>query len=107
MANSIYKINKGINTAIEFRGLKAQYIWYLGAVVLILMILFATLYLLGINQYLCIAIAGILGLISIKKIYGMSKTYGVHGLSKVMAKKLMPEVIKTKSRLLFMKKSKC
>ena len=30
MANSVYKINKGINKPIEFKGLKAQYIWYLG-----------------------------------------------------------------------------
>ncbi len=106
MSNSIYKINKGINTAIEFRGLKAQYIWYLGATVLILMILFATLYLIGVNHYVCIALTGILGIISINKIYTMSKRYGVHGLSKLMAKRLMPDVIKTKSRLVFMKKSK-
>lgn len=106
MSNSIYKINKGINTPIEFRGLKAQYIWYMGGIVLVLMILFATLYLIGMNQYLCIAITGILGIISINKIYAMSKRYGVHGLSKLMAKRLMPDVIKTKSRSLFMKKSK-
>jgi hypothetical protein len=28
--NSVYKINKGINKPIEFKGLKAQYIGYLG-----------------------------------------------------------------------------
>lgn len=30
MSNSVYQINKGINKPIEFKGLKAQYIWYLG-----------------------------------------------------------------------------
>ena len=30
MSNSVYKVNKGINKPIEFRGLKAQYIWWLG-----------------------------------------------------------------------------
>ncbi|HMT97439.1 MAG TPA: DUF4133 domain-containing protein, partial [Ferruginibacter sp.] len=30
MSNSVYQINKGINRSIEFKGLKAQYIWYLG-----------------------------------------------------------------------------
>ena len=104
MANSIYNINKGINTAIEFRGLKAQYIWYLGGIILILMILFAILYLIGINQYFCLITTGVLGFISTNKIYSMSKKYGVYGLSKVMAKKLMPDVIKTKNRCPFMKK---
>ena len=30
MANSVYVINKGINAPITFKGLKAQYIWWLG-----------------------------------------------------------------------------
>ena len=30
MGNSVYQINKGINKAIEFKGLKAQYIWVPG-----------------------------------------------------------------------------
>ena len=30
MASSIYGINKGVNRPAEFKGLKAQYIWYLG-----------------------------------------------------------------------------
>lgn len=46
MSNSVYPINKGINQSIEFKGLKAQYIWYLGGGVVGLMILFAILFLL-------------------------------------------------------------
>ena len=42
--NSVYKINKGINKPIEFKGLKAQYIGYLGAGVIVLLILFAIFY---------------------------------------------------------------
>ncbi len=41
MANSVYQINKGINQSIEFKGLKAQYIWYLGGGVIALLIIFA------------------------------------------------------------------
>ena len=52
MANSVYKINKGINKPVEFRGLKAQYIWYLGGGLVILLILFAILYVIGINTFL-------------------------------------------------------
>ena len=45
MANSVYRINKGINRSIEFKGLKAQYIWYLGGGVVALLIVFAAMYL--------------------------------------------------------------
>jgi len=41
MTNSIYQINKGINKPIEFKGLKAQYIWYLGGGLVALLVLFA------------------------------------------------------------------
>jgi len=53
MSNSVYQINKGINKAIEFRGLKAQYIWYLAGGILLLMTLFAVLYIAGINTFIC------------------------------------------------------
>ena len=56
MQNSVYPINKGSNQSIEFKGLKAQYIWYLGGGVVVLLILFATMYLLGANSFLCLAI---------------------------------------------------
>lgn len=106
MANSIYKINKGINKAIEFKGLKAQYIWYLGIVILALLILFAVLYFLGINQYLCLLICGGSGFVSLQKIYRLSKKYGEHGLSKMMARKGVPKVLKSNTRELFIKKIK-
>ena len=61
MANSIYKINKGINKPIEFRGLKAQYIWYLGGGLVILLILFAILYIIGVNTFFCVGLIVILG----------------------------------------------
>jgi len=61
MTNSIYKINKGINKPIEFKGLKAQYIWWLGGGIIALMILFAALYIIGVNAYLCVGIILIAG----------------------------------------------
>lgn len=52
MANSVYQINKGINQSIEFKGLKAQYIWYLGGGVVALLIVFAVMYIIGFPTYL-------------------------------------------------------
>ena len=39
MSSPVYPINKGINRPLEFKGLKAQYIWYLGAGLLVLLVL--------------------------------------------------------------------
>lgn len=98
MNNSIYNINKGINKSIEFRGLRAQYIWYFGGMVFGLMILFAMLYSCGVNTYIClVVIAGGAAYGSVK-IFALSHQYGEHGLMKAMAKKQVPKVLKSYTR---------
>ncbi|SIN78708.1 DUF4133 domain-containing protein [Algoriphagus halophilus] len=103
MSISIYKINKGINKPIEFKGLKAQYIWYLGAGVLAQLLLFTLLYLLGINPFICLIIIGISGTILVIQIYRLSQSYGEHGLSKKLAYRQVPHAIRIKSRGVFRK----
>lgn len=101
MNNSVYKINKGINKPIEFKGLKAQYIWYLGIGLLVLLILFAILYIIGINTYLCVVLIIILGTVLFMKVYKLSNKYGEHGMMKQAAKRIIPHVLKSKSRKMF------
>lgn len=72
MTNSVYQINKGINRSIEFKGLRAQYIWYLGGGVVALLVLFAIMYIIGIPSLICIGIILITGTVLVVKIYGMS-----------------------------------
>ncbi len=101
MGNSVYQINKGINKSIEFRGLKAQYIWYLGGCFLALLIVFAILYIIGINAFICVGFVLIAGTIAVIKIYGMSNKYGEHGMMKKLARHNVPHTIKSKSRKTF------
>jgi len=103
MSNSVYSINKGINQCIEFKGLKAQYIWYLGGGVVGLMILFAVMYIIGIPSLVCVGIIGTAGAILVFKIYKMSNIYGEYGMMKALAKKQIPKWIKVYSREVFMK----
>jgi hypothetical protein len=105
MGNSVYQINKGINRPIEFKGLKAQYIWYLGGCFLALLILFAILYIIGINAYVCVGFVLLAGTVAVIKIYGMSNKYGEHGLMKKMARHHVPHTIKIYSRSTFKKAS--
>ena len=80
MSNSVYQINKGINKSIEFKGLKAQYIWYLGVGLVALLILFAIIYIIGLNVFICLALIISLSTALFMYVYKMSRTYGKHGL---------------------------
>ncbi|WP_423147044.1 DUF4133 domain-containing protein [Rubrolithibacter danxiaensis] len=104
MSNSVYQINKGINKSIEFKGLKAQYIWYFGGGVIVLLILFAILYIIGINSFICIAIILLAGTVLVTKVYALSNKYGEYGMMKVLAKRQIPKILKCYSRKLFLKK---
>ena len=101
MANSVYKINKGINKSIEFRGLKAQYIWYLGGGFLVLMILFSKLYIIGVNPFISIVLILIIGTFLFINVFRLSNTYGEHGMKKKLAKRSIPKVVKSCSRKIF------
>lgn len=103
MANSIYSINKGVNKSIEFRGLKAQYIWYLAGGLLALMILFAILYVTGINTYICLAVILSVGGFLFTQVYKLSNKYGEHGMMKRAAKRMLPKVIRCNSRRVFVR----
>jgi hypothetical protein len=97
MSNSVYQINKGINKPIEFKGLKAQYIWYLGGGLVILLIFFAVIYIIGVNVFICLAIIILLSTALFMYVYKLSRTYGEFGLMKKIAKKAVPKVIKSYS----------
>ncbi len=99
--NSIYKINKGINRPIEFKGLKAQYIGYLGMGILLLLIVFAILYISGINMFVCLGMILILGVLLFLGIYKLSDTYGQYGLLKRLARRNIPHAIRGRSRKIF------
>ena len=71
--SSVYQINKGINKPIEFKGLKAQYIWYLGGGLVILLIVFAISYICGDNPFICLFIIGISGTGLFMYIYKLSR----------------------------------
>jgi len=103
MSNSVYKINKGINKPIEFKGLKAQYIWYLGIGLVVLLIVFAVMYIAGINTYVCLVLTLILGTVLFMRVTKLSNKYGEHGMMKKVAAGNIPRIIKASSRKLFFK----
>jgi len=99
--HSTYPINKGINKSIVFRGLKAQYIWCMGGAMFVLLILYAIMYVCKVNTFACLAITASLGAASMVFIYHLSATYGEHGLTKAIASRSIPKLVKSNSRRVF------
>lgn len=100
---SVYQFNRGVNTPVTFKGLKAQYIWYLGGGIVAILIVFAVLYITGLNMYVCLLIAGCLGGVLFWWIYGLSNKYGEFGMLKKIGKRGVPKLIRSNSRKIFVK----
>lgn len=103
---ALYQINKGINKPIEFKGLKAQYISYLAAGLVLLLIGFAIMYILSVSVVICIVIIVILGSALFYQVFRLSHKYGEYGLMKKTAKRYMPNHLKFSSRKIFLRLKK-
>ncbi|MDX5421851.1 MAG: DUF4133 domain-containing protein [Hymenobacteraceae bacterium] len=101
MSNSVYRINKGINRPIEFKGLKGQYIWYFGGGVITLLLLFAIFYASGLPLFACMGLILAAGTLMTHKLYQLSNTYGPDGLMKKLAARRVPRVVRVDSRTVF------
>jgi cell division protein FtsW (lipid II flippase) len=102
MATSVYRINKGINRPIEFKGLKAQYIWYLGAGLVLLLVMFAIMYISGVSVFICLPVILLLGTALFVFIYRLSDKYGQFGLMKEAASRNVPAYVTSNSRKIFL-----
>lgn len=90
---SSYNINKGIGRTVEFKGLKAQYLFIFAGGLLGILILVMVLYMAGIHSFVCIAVGAIGASSIIWQTFSLNKKYGEHGLMKLGAKKRHPRYI--------------
>ena len=97
----VYQINKGVNKPIEFKGLKAQYIGYLAAGLVGLLISFAVMYISGLPVYGCILAISFMGGGLFYQVFRLSHKYGQYGLMKRRAIRYLPGYLKFNSRKLF------
>ncbi|ANF52994.1 conjugal transfer protein TraF [Chryseobacterium glaciei] len=88
-----YNINKGIGRSVEFKGLKAQYLFIFAGGLLGILILTMILYMAGVNSYVCLFIGATGASLIIWQTFSLNKKYGEHGLMKVGAVKSHPRYI--------------
>ncbi len=90
---STYNINKGIGRTVEFKGLKAQYLFIFAGGLLGTLILIMILYMVGINSYICLFLGAGGALLIVWQTFSLNKKYGEHGLMKISAQKQYPHYI--------------
>lgn len=88
-----YSINKGIGKSVEFKGLKAQYLFIFAGGLLATFIIFVVMYMAGVNQWICIGFGVIVASILVWQTFALNAKYGEYGLMKAGAVKSHPRYI--------------
>ena len=94
-----YPVNKGIGRAVEFKGLKAQYLFIFVGGLLALFVLFVILYMIGIDQWICIGFGVVSASVLVWKTFALNARYGEHGLMKLGATKSHPRYLLNRRRI--------
>ena len=103
-----YGINKGIGKSVEFRGLKAQYLFIFAGGLLAVFVVFVILYMAGVDQWVCIAFGVAAASVLVWLTFRLNARYGEHGLMKLLAGKRHPRYLIHRKRVfrLFTKRKK-
>lgn len=94
-----YSINKGIGNPAEFKGLKSQYLFIFAGGLLGVFVLFVIMYMIGINQMICIGFGLVTAGILVWGTFHLNDKYGEHGLMKVQATNNHPRYIISRQRI--------
>ena len=94
-----YHVNKGIGRSVEFKGLKAQYLFIFVGGLLALFVLFVILYMIGIDQWICIGFGVVSASVLVWQTFALNARYGEHGLMKLGATKSHPRYLLNRRRI--------
>ncbi len=102
-----YNINKGIGQSVEFKGLKAQYLFIFAGGLLAVFVLFVILYLVGINQWVCIGTGVVSASVLVWQTFALNRRYGEHGLMKRLSNRQHPRFLINRRKPYLIIKNKC
>lgn len=94
-----YPVNKGIGRSVEFKGLKAQYLFIFVGGLLALFVLFVILYMIGIDQWICLGFGVVSASVLVWQTFALNARYGEHGLMKLGATKSHPRYLLNRRRI--------
>lgn len=92
----------------EFKGLKAQYLFIFAGGLLAVFVVFVIMYMIGIGQWICIGFGIIAASVLVWLTFNLNAKYGEHGLMKLLAKGQHPRFLinRKNSRRLFQRSKK-
>lgn len=94
-----YNFNKGVDSEVEFKGLRSQYLFIFAGGIIAVFILFVVMYLMGVDTLVCI-ITGVTGAgVLVYYTFSLNAKYGSHGLMKLAATKKHPRRIVNRRRI--------
>ncbi|RZJ91612.1 MAG: DUF4133 domain-containing protein [Chryseobacterium sp.] len=88
-----YNINKGVGRTVEFKGLKAQYLFIFAGGLLGVLILVMVMYMVGVSSYICLFTGAGGASLIIWQTFSLNRKYGEHGLMKIASRKRHPRYI--------------
>lgn len=88
-----WEINKGVGRTVEFKGLKAQYLFLFAGGLLAVFILVVILYLCGVSQIACLVIGIVGATLVVWQTFAMNRKYGQYGLMKKGAVHMHPRYL--------------
>lgn len=94
-----YPVNKGIGRSVEFKGLKAQYLFIFAGGLLVVFVLFVIMYMAGVSQWLCIGFGAVSASVLVWQTFSLNARYGEHGLMKLGAAHSHPRYILNRRRI--------
>lgn len=94
-----FPINKGIGRSVEFKGLKAQYLFIFCGGLLVVFVLFIILYMVGIDQWFCIGFGVISASVLVWQTFALNARYGQYGLMKLGTVRSHPRYLINRRRI--------
>lgn len=88
-----YPINRGIGKSVEFKGLKAQYLFIFVGGLLAVFVVFVIMYMIGISQWVCIGFGIVAASVLVWQTFALNAKFGEHGLMKIQAGASHPKYI--------------
>ena len=96
---SDFEINKGVGREVEFKGLRAQYLFIFAFGLLAVFVVFVIMYTAGIGHWTCIGFGVSAATAVVWLTFSLNRRFGSHGLMKLLAARQHPRRILSRKRI--------
>lgn len=96
---SDFEINKGVGREVEFKGLRAQYLFIFAFGLLAVFVVFVIMYTAGIGQWTCIGFGVSAATAVVWLTFSLNRRFGSYGLMKLLAARQHPRRILSRKRI--------